>query len=110
MKQENLIQQQIVNFFTNNYCLKHHNPRCVIFHVANGGSRNVLEAINLKRMGVLSGVSDLIVLTPLKMLFIEVKNDIGKQSPAQIEFQARVESLGFQYFIVRSLADFKKIV
>jgi len=110
MKQENSIQQEIVVWFTNQYCLKHHSPRCVIFHCPNGGSRNVLEAINLKRMGVLSGVSDLIVLTPSKMLFIEVKNEVGTQSPAQKEFQARVESLGFQYFIVRSLADFKKIV
>ena len=110
MKAEQNIQQEIVIWFTNNFCLKHHNPRCVIFAVPNGGSRSVVEAMNLKKTGVLSGVADLIVLMPLKMLFIEVKTDTGKQSPNQIDFKQRVEALGFQYFIVRSLAEFQKIV
>ena len=110
MKAEQNIQQEIVIWFTNNFCLKHHNPRCVIFAVPNGGSRNVVEAMNLKKTGVLSGGADLIVLMPLKMIFIEVKSDTGKQSPNQIDFEQRVEALGFQYFIVRSLAEFQKIV
>lgn len=31
----------------------------LLFHIPNGGSRNRLEAINLKRQGVKAGVPDL---------------------------------------------------
>lgn len=43
------------------------------FAVPNGGSRNKLEAINLKREGVKAGVSDLIIITRDKVLFLEMK-------------------------------------
>lgn len=43
------------------------------FSVANGGSRNMLEAINLKKQGVRAGVSDLCVILKDKVLFIEMK-------------------------------------
>ena len=43
------------------------------FAVPNGGSRHMLEAINLKREGVVKGVSDYFVLLPNKLLIIEMK-------------------------------------
>lgn len=50
-----------------------------IFAIPNGGSRNKLEAINLKRQGVKAGVPDLMIPLAKKGyngLFIEMK--VGK--------------------------------
>jgi len=59
------------------------------FAIPNGGSRHKLEAINLKREGVKSGVSDLCVILKNKVLFIEMKRPAkrlksGKLSTAGI--------------------------
>ena len=37
-----------------------------------------------------------------------VKTEKGKQSDKQKEFQATVENLGFDYFVVRNLDEFKQ--
>jgi hypothetical protein len=60
--------------------------------------------------GMMSGVSDLIVLQDNEVLFVECKTDIGKQSDKQKEFQSCIENLGFKYFLVRSLFDFQNII
>lgn len=105
---EDKIQQQIVEWFNNNYCLKFHKPRYSIFSVPNGGTRNKAEAIKLKLTGMKAGVSDLIILLNNKCLFVEVKTSTGKQSEVQKEFQEVVENLGFEYWLVRSLDEFQK--
>lgn len=107
---ESQLQQQIFQYFHNKYCLKNQNPRCSIFAVPNGGSRNLLEAKNLKATGLVAGVSDLIVLLPNKCIFIEVKIQKGIQSDKQKDFETIVKNLGFDYFIVRSLTDFINIL
>jgi hypothetical protein len=109
---EDYVQNQIWIWYTNNYCLKHHNPRGLIFSIPNGGNRNAREAKRLKDTGLLSGVSDLIVILPCgKLLFIEVKKPTGGvQSPEQKDFEARVKALGYEYHIVKSLDEFKNII
>jgi hypothetical protein len=107
---EDQIQQQIFTFYNNNYCLKNHNPRHIIFSVPNGGSRNIVEAKKMKATGILAGVSDLIIVNEYKTMFIEVKVLKGVQSDVQKEFENRVTSLGFEYILVRSLEDFKNKV
>lgn len=119
MTSEAKIQGDIYRWYNNNYCLKSHNPRCLIFSVPNGGTRNKLEATQLKATGLLPGVSDLIVIHATyspewglvrQILFIEVKTDTGKQTPEQIEFEARIKALGYDYHVVRSLDEFKLIL
>jgi len=107
---EQQLQKDIFKYFHNKYCLKNHNPRCKIFAVPNGGHRNILEAINLKATGVVSGVSDMIILLPNKCLFIELKTEIGKQSENQKDFENVVNNLGFDYFVIRSLNEFINII
>ncbi len=107
---EDQLQQKIFTWYNNEYCLKNHIPRHVIFSVPNGGSRNVIEAKKLKATGLLSGVSDLIILQPNKTLFIELKIEKGVQSDKQKDFENVVSNLGFNYYIVRSLDEFKKII
>ena len=60
--------------------------------------------------GLLSGVSDLIVILPSRILFIECKNETGKQQHTQIEFMQSITSLGFEYHVVRSLKDFQILI
>ena len=102
------IQQDIVLWFNNNYCLKHHNPRCMIFSVPND-SINAIETKRKVNTGLLRGVSDLIVVLPNKILFVEIKTEKGVQSEYQKDFQNRVELLGFEYHIIKNLETFKKI-
>lgn len=105
---ENLIQQQIVIWYNNNFCLKHHNPRQCIFSVPND-SINAIETKRKVNTGLVSGVSDLIVLHNGETIFIEVKTLTGKQSEKQKEFEKIVSLQGFKYYLVRSLEEFKHI-
>lgn len=108
---ENIIQQQIVIWFNNNYCLKSHIQRGLIFSVPNGGTRNLKEALTLKSTGLLGGVSDLIIILPNgKLIFVEVKHGKNKQSDNQRIFQSRVEKLGYDYWLVYSLDEFINLV
>lgn len=80
-------------------------PDKLLFAVPNGGSRNKIEAKNLKRQGVTSGVSDVILLIPKKgyaSLCIEFKTKKGTQSKEQKEFQRQAEKCRNKYIIIRS--------
>lgn len=60
-----------------------------LFHIANGGKRNYLEAVKFKRQGVKAGVSDLFLPYYNGVyhgLFIEMKAENGKVSKKQQEF------------------------
>lgn len=98
------IQTACVNWFRLTY------KRYICFAVGNGGSRNKIEAANMKKAGVLAGVSDLIIIADRAVLFVEMKTPKGRQSIRQKEFQASVERLGFEYKICRSLSDFQETV
>lgn len=106
-KSESRIQYEIVSWYNNNFCLKFHDPQHFIFSVPNE-SKDRKETMIKKSMGLKAGVSDLIIIQPDKVLFVEVKTDTGRQSPKQKEFQSIVELMGYPYLIVRSLEDFKQ--
>lgn len=83
-----------------------------VFAVPNGGSRNIIEAANLKAQGVMAGVSDLILLLPNKVYFIELKNPNGKgrQSTAQREFEDNVRAYGNEYLLWDNWAQVEQFV
>lgn len=103
-KSEAKIQQEIVQFFRTNYYQKG-----IIFSVPNERSGYAQMKV-LLNTGLLSGVSDLIVVLEGKVIFVEVKNYKGTQSAKQKKFQSNVESLGHKYYLVRTLDDFKNIL
>jgi len=105
MKAENKIQQEIVQWFRAN-----HYKKGVIFSVPNERAGGYLAMKDLLLTGLLSGVSDLIVVLPNKVLFVEVKNEIGRQKPNQIKFEKNVQELNHEYHLVRSLLEFKAII
>lgn len=79
------------------------------FHIPNGGLRGKREAAKLKWQGVLAGVPDLAViwqeLGEARLCFIEVKTASGRLSEDQSDFRNKVNAIGFDYIIARSLDD-----
>lgn len=69
-KIEQLEQIKTVQYLT---ILKNQDKIVEFFSVPNGGSRNKIEASNLKKEGVRSGVSDLVIILKSKVLFLEMK-------------------------------------
>lgn len=56
------------------------------------------------------GSSDFIIFTDGGVVFLEVKNEKGKQSPDQKEFEEKVSKLGYTYVLVRSLDEVENIL
>jgi hypothetical protein len=103
-KSESKIQQEIVMFYRNNFC---RNGNAMIFSVPNEG-RDPKEQMAKKATGLLSGVSDLIIVTKFETIFVEVKDATGTQKPQQKVFAKVMRNLGKRYLLVRSLEDFKE--
>jgi hypothetical protein len=102
MKTEAELQKNIINYIHTNY------PQLLVFSVPNEATyrrRNYFI-----KLGMLSGVSDLILVFLNGVIFIECKAPRGRQSVEQINFQKRIEALGFKYFIVRDLEEIKNII
>ncbi|MBO7226567.1 MAG: VRR-NUC domain-containing protein [Bacteroidales bacterium] len=100
-KTEHIIQKSIVRWFRKEY------PEYLLFSTNNEACYNnnyYLES------GVLSGVSDLIVVLPNKIIFVELKAERGIQSKSQKEFETKLISLGYEYFLIRSLESFKELI
>jgi len=98
--EEDNLQQSIVTYFRFAF------PKYLIFAVPNGGNRNAREGARLKKQGVLAGVSDLVIVLPNKTIFVELKVGKGKQQATQKSFQANVEMLGYEYYLIYSLDEF----
>ena len=106
MQTESKIQQTCVIAYRNKYCLKHHNPAHVIFSVPNE-SKSKQETIKKMAIRMLSGVSDVIIVRPNEVLFVEFKTGKGRMSESQKRFQTRVEALGFKYYLIRTFKNLK---
>lgn len=104
MNKEDLLQQKCLIWFKNEYQM---HGKGLIFAVPNGGTRHILEAKKLKATGLMSGVSDLIVVLPNKVLFIELKIEKGIQSETQKIFETKIKNLNHDYTICRNEEEFK---
>jgi hypothetical protein len=63
--------------------------------------------MKMKATGLVAGVSDLIIVQPNRVIFLELKDTNGRQSNEQKLFQEKVTALGFEYWLIRSLEEFK---
>ena len=66
-------QQEQIKFVNYLFILKRQKKIITFFAIPNGGSRNKIEAINLKKEGVRPGVSDMEIVLKNKVLFVEMK-------------------------------------
>lgn len=109
-RSEDSIQAECYLWFNNMFCTERQgDSRYIIFSVPNGGTRNGLEAKRLKNTGVLSGVSDLIIVTPYKTIFVEMKAEKGVLSGNQMLFRDRAKRLHHDYHVCYSVDEFKKM-
>lgn len=97
-KRSEATEQEIVI----NWC-EYNSPRHpelkLIYHVPNGGSRNQLEAVNLKRQGVKAGVPDLnlpIALHGFHGLYIEMKFGKNKTTEKQKWWLEQLQKQGYK--------------
>ena len=103
---EDRLQYECTTWFWNAYP----KLRKTLFAVPNGGWRNPREAQKLKSTGVVPGVADLLFIHKAKVYCIEMKTATGRQQPVQKEWQRIIEEQGVDYFICRSLDEFKKLL
>lgn len=112
---ESAIQISCVQWLWNN----HEETRGLYVAIPNENSRSVYESKKQqlmsgsirKNMGVTAGAADTALFLPrggYHALFVEFKTEIGRQSDAQKNWQARIESVGYKYIVVRSLDQFKQ--
>ena len=84
-------------------------PGCrEFFAIPNGGARHIAVAARLKREGVLAGIPDLFLPVPTNKshgLFLEVKAQKGRLSPAQEEVSNRLMAKGYGFRVVRSVEE-----
>ena len=73
-----------------------------LFHIPNGGSRQVIESVNLKRSGVRPGIPDLFLASPRGQfhgMFIEMKAENGKIAPEQHVAIDTIERQGYRCIV-----------
>lgn len=84
-----------------------------LFHIPNGGSRNMLEAVHLKQQGVKKGVSDMflpIARHGFHGLFIELKAGKNKPRKEQLEFIDYVTGQGYKAVVCYGLEETIKAI
>jgi hypothetical protein len=84
----------------------------LMFAIPNGGTRNIREAVKLKRTGVRRGVPDIFLAVPkgkFHGLWIETKSDKGEQTIAQIEFMAQLKNQNYYCVVCRNPVEMIEI-
>ena len=75
----------------------------VWFHVANGEARDAITGAKLKRMGVIPGVPDFILIVDGKTYGLEIKSNKGSLSAPQKVFREAMENAGGFYRVAKSV-------
>lgn len=75
------------------------------WHTPNGGKRHLYEAAKLKKMGVLAGMPDLLLLRDGKLYALELKTEAGRVSDCQHLALAMLSSAGAQIAVAYGLSE-----
>lgn len=110
---ESIIQETIVNYLSSISTAY----GFVFFSVPNEGLVQLAKSLKvqdrlafaliaiLKKMGMRTGASDLVIGHQGRMYCLEVKNEKGEQSTDQLLFEAWCLRAGIPYVVVRSVDD-----
>ena len=85
----------------------------MIYHVPNGGSRNRIEAANLKRQGGKAGVPDLCLPVPkdgYHGLYIEMKFGKNKTTKDQEEWLKRLSQYGYKTAVCYGAEEAREVI
>lgn len=102
---EERIQSQCFQWFWNAYP---HYRGLLCYNLNN--SRDSKHGHKNQQLGLIPGRSDMALYLFSKAYMIEFKTDIGKQSPAQKEWEGLIKAHGFDYIVVRSLEQFQQFI
>lgn len=103
---EDQLQAYCFQWFWNNYA----DHRRMLFHVQQK-AKNAIEGARFKAIGVVQGPSDLVFIAPKGVtVFIEMKFEDGKQSKEQVDFEIKLRQREHLYFVVKTFAQFKKLI
>lgn len=70
---------------------------------AGGGGK--ARGAQLKRAGLMAGMPDILVIGPARLIGLELKTAVGRQSVEQKAVAQRFERCGFPYLLARSLDE-----
>jgi hypothetical protein len=85
----------------------------LLHHIPNGGSRNKIEAANLKRQGVKPGVPDLdlpVARGGYHGLRIEMKTETGRETPEQIWWREKLTEQGYFATVCHGFESAKRTI
>ena len=115
---ESTIQTNICTYLS----LIAHTTGIVYFSVPNEGIMTVLMAFKIdkitcfkivkhfKKLGLLPGTNDLVLVHMGMYYGLEVKTAVGVQSPEQVRFMDNVRKAGGKYEVVRGIEDVQEIL
>ncbi len=107
MRPEARLQESVCQYLA----LQERCGRLLWFAVPNGGSRNLLEAVNLKRQGVRGGVPDLVIVPKVgPVCFIELKSEDGTLSKLQSLWLESLPLYGCPVAVCRSLDEVQQFL
>lgn len=70
-----------------------------------------LVLVNLRSVdGLPAGFSDLLLVAPDKVAFIETKNEVGRLRPDQKNFLERMHSMGYAAGVARSVDEAVRLI
>lgn len=90
-------------------------PYNLIYHIPNGGSRHLFEAVNLKKEGVVSGIPDLFLPVAAKGfhgLYIEmkIKKNSSKLTENQLKWGMLLTKQGYLVMVCYSWIEAAKLL
>lgn len=88
----------------------HPEMRRCFWHVPNGKGRSIVDAVQLKAMGVVAGVSDMHVFWQSRLYIIELKTEVGRLSKAQELYKECMTKQGAKFYVCRELATWITII
>ena len=103
---EDKLQAQCFQWFHNTFP----DHRGKLWHVPNGGSRDIREAQKFKAMGMVKGVHDLHLYHNHQLYTFELKVGSNKLSPEQIRWKATMTNEGAMCYEIRDFETFKQAV
>lgn len=105
MHSEERIQSEFYIWFHNSYP----QYRGLLCYNLNN-SKNKIDGARNRSLGLQQGRSDMTFYWKGKAYFLELKNEIGRQSPGQITWQALVESHGFYYSVFKDQDSLRSFI
>lgn len=85
-------------------------PNVISFHVANERATSPMRGAKLKKMGVMSGVADIVILEArgeFHGMLIELKAPKGRLTETQKDFLNRAQKKGYYTDVCYSFAEVK---